>query len=341
MTTEHEITAPVDLCDERGRLHAPAQGWSRRPLHRANLRGAFGRKKRWDYWCVISDEVVMSLTYADVDYLGLASVWVLDRASGRDAGKQLAVPFARGFALPDEPCTGTMCVEGRGVRVQIVERPDATVLRAAVAGGRGPSIDVDVMVKRPAGHESVNVVIPWSTRRFQYTSKQNTRPAVGTVTLGSTTWTLDASTNAYGVLDLGRGIWRYSNRWNWGAASGRATDGALIGLQLGGKWTVGTGLTENGLTVDGHLTKLGEELEWTYSWDHPMRPWRVRTVESDHLDVTLVPEFDRHDRTSLGVLAMEVHQCFGTWSGRVVGDDGVERHLDRVAGFAEEARNRW
>jgi hypothetical protein len=251
------------------------------------------------------------------------------------------VPFARGFALAEVPGTGAMRAAGRGVRVEIVERPEATVLRAEVAGRRGPSIDVDLVVDRPPGHESVNVVIPWSDRRFQYTSKQNTRPATGTVRVGSSTWVLDAAHHAFGVLDLGRGVWRYANRWNWAAASGYARDGSLVGLQLGGRWTVGTGFTENGLVVDGRVSKLGEELEWTYSWDHPLRPWRVRTVESDRLDVTLQPAFDRHDRTNLVVLAMEVHQCFGTWSGRVVGDDGVERHLDGVAGFAEEARNRW
>jgi hypothetical protein len=86
MTTEPEITSPVDLCDGRGRLNPQARGWSRRPLHRANLRGPRGRRKRWDYWCVVSDEVAVAITYADVDYLGLASVWVLDRATGRDAG---------------------------------------------------------------------------------------------------------------------------------------------------------------------------------------------------------------------------------------------------------------
>jgi Protein of unknown function (DUF2804) len=38
---------------------------------------------------------------------------------------------------------------------------------------------------------------------------------------------------------------------------------------------------------------------------------------------------------------MEVHQCFGTWSGRVVGDDGVPVTIEGIRGFAEEARNRW
>lgn len=340
-THEHEITDPVDLCDERGRLDAAAHGWSRHPLHRANLSGSPGRKKRWDYWCVMSSDVVATITYADVDYLGLATVWVLDRQTGAQGGGELLVPFGRGLELPEQPCTGTMTARGRGVEVEIAESAERTVLRAC--GGRGDrAAAIDVVVDRPAGHETMNVVIPWSDRRYQYTSKHVARPASGTVGLAGRTWDLGSDGGeAWGVLDLGRGKWRYANRWNWAAAAGRASDGSIVGLQLGGRWTDGTGFTENALCIDGHLTKLGEELEWTYSWDDPMAPWRVRTRASDHLDVTLAPDFDRHDRTNLGVLKMEVHQCFGTWSGTVRGDDGVERTFEGMHGFAEEARNRW
>ena len=69
--------------------------------------------------------------------------------------------------------------------------------------------------------------------------------------------------------------------------------------------------------------------------------WRVRTPGSDRVDVTLTPTFDRYDCTDLKVLKMEVHQCFGTWAGRVVGDGGEVAELRGIRGFAEEARNRW
>ena len=120
-----------------------------------------------------------------------------------------------------------------------------------------------------------------------------------------------------------------------------AGDGRTIGLQFGGKWTEGTGYTENALCIDGRLTKIHEELEWTYDWDEPMRPWRVRTPGSTQVDVELTPFFDRYDSTDLKALKMEVHQCFGTWAGTVCGDDGVPATLEGIDGFAEEARNRW
>lgn len=339
---EREIVEPVDLCDARGRLNPAARGWSRQPLLTANLRGAAGRKKQWDYWCVITDEIVMSLVYADVDYAGLASVWVMQHDSGEQATAGMIGPFARSFALPQQVCTGNVSLQHRALNLRIEESRDATrLIVSAPASKKSAAIEVDVTVAKPAGHESLNVVIPWSDRRFQFTSKQNTRPAIGSVSVGERTFTVDATHDAWGVQDLGRGIWPYSIRWNWAAASGRADDGRIVGLQFGAKWTEGTGATENALCIDGRITKISEELELTYDWDHPMQPWRVRSTQSDAVDVTLTPTFDRHDLTDLKVLRMEVHQCFGFWSGRVVGDDGIPVHLTAVRGFAEEARNRW
>ena len=341
MQTEREVTAPVDLCDDRGRLNPGARGWSRVPLLRANLRGAHFRKKRWDYWCVMAKDVIVSLVYADIDYAGLSSIWILDRSDLATADAGVLVPLGSGFSLPEQVCTGSVSVSRKGFELGIDESDDATRLRASALDSELGPVDIDVTVAKPKGVESLNVVIPWSERRFQFTSKQNSRPATGTVRAGDRRWEIGAAEPATGVQDLGRGIWPYSNRWNWAAACGRATDGRLIGLQLGGKWTEGTGFTENALCVDGRLTKIHEELEWTYAWDEPMRPWRVRTTGSDQIDVTLTPFFDRYDSTDLKLLKMEVHQCFGTWSGRIRGEDGVVAEIDGIDGFAEEARNRW
>ncbi len=336
VATESELLAEVDLCDRRGRLAAEARGWARHPMLRANLRGAWGRKKRWDYWCVITPEVIASLVYADLDYAGTASCSVLDRTDERCAAAGVIRPFARGMRLPDQVCTGVAELATENFEIRIAESEAATRLEAA-----GPSsvgrISIDVTVAKPAGHESLNVVVPWSARRFQFTSKQNTRPATGTITVGDRTYIV-GETEDFAVQDLGRGIWPYSIRWNWAAASGRATDGRLVGLQFGGKWTEGTGSTENALCVDGRLTKIHEELDWSYDWDDPMRPWRVR---GEGVDVTLVPEYDRYDLTDLKLVRMEVHQCFGRWSGTIHTETDGELTLAGIDGFAEEARNRW
>ena len=97
-----------------------------------------------------------------------------------------------------------------------------------------------------------------------------------------------------------------------------ARDGAgehVVGLQFGAKWTEGTGFTENGVIVDGRLTKIGGELEWDYDWDDPMQPWRV-VDPGGQLDVDARPAL-RQAHKARRDDARETHQVFGTWSGRL------------------------
>jgi len=355
-THEPELTAPVDLCTPDGtRLNPAARGWSRIPLHRANLRGRWGRTKRWDYWAILAGDLAIGLVYADVDYLGLASVWWGDLATGRTGGVDRAVPGAIGFHLPDHP--GTVPLRHRDRRLELelfddgpgpgadprarANRAVTTRLRGRWTERDGRAAELDVQVHRAAGQESLNVVIPWDDRRFNFTTKAQALPAEGVLRLGSEERRIGGDAGpAWGVLDVGRGRWPYSTRWNWGGGAGVADTGAVVGIQVGGKWTEGTGFTENGVLVDGRLHKVGRELEWSYSWDRPMDPWTVRDP-GGALELTLTPRLDKHGRTDAGVLRTEVHQVFGTWSGWVLDEDGGRHVLDGAQGFAEESRSRW
>lgn len=346
MTThEREIIEPVDLCTRDGRqLNAAAVGWSRTPLHNANLVGSWGRNKKWDYWAILAGDLVVSVTYADVDYLGMASVWWCHLPSGRTGGRDNNLPLARGINLPDRPGTAPLRWSGTAGSVELVDDDAGLAIDARWTEADGRSGRLSARVDLPDGHESLNVVIPWRPTRFQYTSKHQARPAHGSLTVGDETWTFGAGTaepDAWGVLDVGRGRWPYRNVWNWGGGAGRTVDGdQVVGLQFGGKWTEGTRHTENGVIVDGRLSKIGDELTWNYDWDAPLRPWTVRAPDGS-VDVRLDPIYDRHSKAEALVMGMEVHQVFGRWSGTVRDDDGRTYALDGIQGFAEEARNRW
>jgi hypothetical protein len=342
-THETELTQPVDLCAADGlHLNPAALGWSRRPLHRTNLAGSWGRTKRWDYWAIQAEDVVFSATVADIDYLGLVAIGWIDLASHRSGGRTVARPLARGIELPETPCTGRLTHESRNLSLEVSYTDEAaTSIRAEWTDRGGSPGSLDVAVAQAPEHESLNVVIPWSETCFQFTSKHQGRPATGTAEFDGRTIELgDGRTEAWGILDVGRGRWPYRTQWNWGGGAGASADGRAVGLQLGAKWTEGTGYTENGVLIDGRLTKIGDELRWDYSWHAPLDPWRVRSADGA-LDVTLIPVHDRHDRINAGVVSTEVHQVFGRWSGTVPDGEGGELTVDRIQGFAEESRSRW
>lgn len=325
-THEREITAPVDLCLPDGRLNPEAVGWTRRPLHRANLRG-WGRVKRWEYWGIVTPRHIIGLVASSLDYAGVHGVWVLDRETGEETAKDAVVPLARGAVFPDRSGEGEASVRGGGAAVGVRQRPSGARVRALVPG----LVDLDVEVPLPDGHESLGVVIPWGPKRFQYTVKDVGRPVRGRLVLPSGEY--EIGEGAFAVLDHGRGKWPYRMTWNWAAASGPG-----LALQFGGKWTDGTGMTENAVFVDGRLHKIGEELTWTYDTSDWMRPW---TITGRRVEVEFRPFHEKVSRTELGVVGTETHQCFGRFTGRVQADDGAWVGVDGLTGWAEEARQRW
>ncbi|HSN06475.1 MAG TPA: DUF2804 domain-containing protein [Candidatus Angelobacter sp.] len=330
METEREITEPIDLCLPDGRVDPDAVGWSRRPLHRANLRG-WGRRKRWEYWGIVAPTHIVGLTVSALDYAGVQSVFVLDRASGEEIVRDAVVPLARGVVLPSRSGIERAHVAAGGLRIDLEETAEGTRLRAMT-----DEVDVDVVALRPAGRECLAVVVPWSDRWFQYTVKDVGRPAVGRVTVRGAAYDVDPG-EAFAVLDHGRGRWPYSVTWNWGAAHGHV-DGRAVSLQLGGKWTDGTGSTENALLVDGIVHKISEELAWEYDRAAWTSPWRI---QGETVDVVFHPFHERAARTNLLVVASETHQCFGHYEGWVLGAGGERVTVDGIVGWAEEARNRW
>ena len=336
MPAERELTDPVPLTLPNGRLNPDAVGWARRPLvDTAGIardgRRFFGRNKRWEYWGITTPTHVVGLTVSSIDYAAVLEFWVLDRASERTWHATPTLIPARGVVLPPSAETGPSRARAKDFAIDIDELPEGTRLRA-----RMPGVELDVIAELPEGHERLAVVVPWSSTRFQYTVKDVARPASGILTVEGVTHTL-AEGESWAVLDHGRGRWPHDIRWNWGAGSGRS-GGRVIGIQVGGKWTVGTGSTENAFVVDGRLHKISDELEWQYDLADWRRPWRIT---GGGLDATFEPVYDKVTRTDFGIVSSATDQCFGDWSGTFTTSDGEVIAFDGIFGWAEEVHNRW
>ena len=183
MHAEREITAPVPLCGPDGRLNRAAIGWSRHPLHRATCRrrsrarrsGTTGpspattcsSQRRSPTWSGCSSAARTSSTARTQRHIDAGAS--CGAGHDRDAGGRRAATWSS--SIP--PCASRSLDEGAGTRIR-VEADDFGGVR----------LEADILIERPAGHETLNVVIPWSDVQFQFTSKQNTLPASGFVQLG-------------------------------------------------------------------------------------------------------------------------------------------------------------
>ncbi|MFZ2510467.1 MAG: DUF2804 domain-containing protein [Gordonia sp. (in: high G+C Gram-positive bacteria)] len=334
-TTERELTAPVSLTRPDGKLNRAAVGFARSSLVDTDSIGrgrrGRGRNKRWEYWNLITPTHIVGVTVSSIDYAAVHEVWVFDRATGEEIGEVATVVPPRGVDLPGTLAAGPARARAKNLSIDLTPLPgDGTRVQASI-----PGASVDVVVRRPAGHDCLAVVVPWSDTRFQCTVKDVALPAAGSVTIGDAVHSLPAG-QSWAVLDHGRGRWPYDVTWNWGAGSGRS-NGRVIGLQVGGRWTAGTGMTENGIVIDGRLHKIGAELSWRYATDDFLAPWRI---SGGGLEAKLTPFHDKVSRTNLGVLSGATDQCFGTWSGSF--DTGMQRiEFSGLTGFAEHVHNRW
>src|SRR4030042_4004748 len=308
---EIELVEAVQLCDPRGRLLPSSVGWSRHPLHTCNLRGNWPRKKKWNSWCVTGDDYLVSITLANIDYIGIAFAYFLEYETKRFIEQTVTVPLGRGCSLPDT-VNGDIFFENKAMSFSFTEEQGCTRIHVDSPAFGGTTLSAELRVQHPEDHETLNFVIPGSERRFNFTSKQNCLPASGTVSIGDETFAFDPG-SAFGCLDFGRGIWRYSTAWNWGSFSGKR-DGQTIGLNLGGTWTDGTGLNENAICVNGRISKVSEDVRFLYDRSDFMKPWTVRTQSSERIDLPFTPFFERIEKTNLLLVKSEVHQDIGRHS---------------------------
>jgi hypothetical protein len=177
---EVELTEAVRLCDPRGHLLPASVGWSRHPLHICNLRGHWPRKKKWNYWCVTNDNCLFSVTLANIDYVGLAFAYFLEYETKRFIEQTVMVPLGRGCSLPDT-VSGDISFENKAMNLSFTEDQGCTRIHVDSPAFGGTTLSAELRVEHPKDHETLNVVIPWSKSRFNFTSKQNCLPTTGTV----------------------------------------------------------------------------------------------------------------------------------------------------------------
>lgn len=328
---EREITAPVELCLPNGRLNPQAVGWTRRALHTSNLRG-WGRNKRFEYWAITSPDYILVLNISHHDYRSNVAISYQERPDGqviREGGNRW-LPWTP--PLSDDAHPGTMTGRRGDLTVTMTENSQGVALSA-----RGRRLSIDLQVLIPEDHDSMGVVVPWSSRRFQYTKKDNCLRVTGTFTLDGREFTVSPTGDTYAVHDRGRGKWPYFTLWNWAAGSGIA-DGHEIGLQFGGKWTDGTPSTENWVRIDGALHKISEHLEWRYDPKNWLGPWEIR---GEDVELTLEPYSHQHHVFNRLVVLNRGDQVFGVWRGRVRDGAGEWFDVDGIEGHTEEVQRRW
>ncbi len=342
-----EITTTTPLLNRNGDL--TQVGWARYPLLESNLENVafypkwlrfwqFARVKVWDYYAVFTPQRFFSATIANLGYAGNVFVYTLDFESNELHEEGLVIPLGRGVTLSRQT-VGVCEYQGQGVHLRFETTPNSRQIFVDWPGfheGRGVRAEISLRLSQT--HESMNIVIPITKKRFYYNHKINCLPASGNLQYGRIREDLNPA-ESLGQLDWGRGVWEYSSFWNWASASGFLKDGRKIGLNLGCGFGDTSVATENSLILEGRIHKL-DQVTFDYDPQDFMKPWKFRDNQK-RLELDFLPFKDRFAATKLLVIDSEVHQLFGRYSGKVVTDNGEEIPVEGLIGFAEEHHARW
>jgi len=352
-----EITKSGPLLDGQGNL--VDYGWARQPLLDANLEDVniYALKflqplriKRWQYFGITTPTHFFSFTLSSVGYLGPVFAYVLDFTTGQYHEQTLSIPFGSGIELPRNSTSGDCHYKKGSLHLDFFTRSDSERrLEISWPGFGGSGISADVNLHLGDGHESVVSIFPYKNRRFFYTRKVNCMPAEGTIEYG---WDESGANGAkklkayrispdtcLATLDWGVGVWPYRSFWIWASFSQFLPDGRTIGLNAGDGIGNSPELNDNAIILDGKVHKLGK-IDFKYDNKDFKKPWMM-TSPDGRLTLEFKPFFERVAKIDVGILASEVHQMFGRYSGTMITDDGEKIEVNDMIGWAEEHHARW
>ena len=331
-----------DLLDRHGRL--VERGWARNEARRYSRAavGASGfRIKEWDYYCVLSDTFGIALTVADNGYLGFLSVTWFDFAKPSAVTESVMLPFPMGrMAMPESADSGDVLQSHPKLKLAFRHEGDGRVLRIdcpSFLGGKGLSGELH-LAKPPMDRMTIATPFPNAPKAFYYNQKINCMPARGVVKVAGEPFIFEPK-SAFGVLDWGRGVWTYHNRWYWGSASG-LLNGVPFGFNIGHGFGDTSAASENMLFYGSEIHKLDEVTFHLPNGTFDGAPWTFSSNDK-RFEMTFAPIIDRASSVDVKIIRSIQHQVFGRFTGAAVLDDGRALKLDGFLGFAEEVENKW
>jgi hypothetical protein len=345
MTALPAIT-PERLIDDRGHAHKGIFAASVPLINglEADYRNALGKPvprwrrrfhyKQFQYFGVISNDILIGCALADTALLGLAFVYVFDVRQQQLREYTWRSPLARAMSLSRSPTSGESHFRQAGIDIRLGYREDQGVL-VKTLNIVSADIEVDAEM-REDGFTPMSLCTRAGINGWVYANKVAGQPVTGELRLDGNRLDL-AALGACGHHDFSAGFMRRETFWNWACFSG-LQQGHRVGINLSCGVNETT-YTENCLWIDGHLIKV-DTVRFDYDADALMQPWRVTSMDGQ-VELSFIPRGNHREAMNLGLFASNFNQLFGQFSGvlRPIGRNAIE--IRQLNGFVEEQYAKW
>ncbi|HSC83067.1 MAG TPA: DUF2804 domain-containing protein, partial [Pseudomonas sp.] len=274
--------------------------------------GALAKWRRFhqfQYFGLISDELIGGCALANLSLLGVGFVYLFHPASGRMIEHQFRMPLGLGMRFSQQPDSG-VCELRTGANLLRLENHGATGEKhLLVELADGTRIEASFSASPPA-FQPMHLCTPTAVNGWVYAQKVagvrcagQVRSSLGDFDLGQL--------GAFAHHDWSAGYMRPETHWNWACLSG-AVGSTRVGLNLSCGVNE-TSFSENCYWLDGELLPVSG-VHFQFDRDQPLQPWTIRSGDGQ-VDLRFVGEGLHRERLNLGVLASNFKQVFGRFQG--------------------------
>jgi hypothetical protein len=338
----NEIQSAVSVLDEKG---APQNfGWARQPhfFYDPALVWAPRRKlSESDRYIVYNPSHMVIFEVRDDGYLGSMVVTVVSLKEKKRSTQIFQTFFPLGsYEMPSGSLSGAVHYRRKKMLLDFVPMESkARIIKVDIPKFGRRSLRGELVLTEPPMAESLVCNLPWwaNGNAFRYSRRSPVFLVEGVIQFGRAEIIFSGG-NAWGILDWNRGIRPRIDISNWASACGSGS-GQLIGFSVGNGLIDSSAGTENGFFVDGRLHKL-DQVTFHIPPANWLSPWHF-TSSDNRLEMDFTPHQERIDRRQMLFFSMNRRQFYGSFSGKVILDDGSTLDFHNLTGFAERSRTRF
>jgi len=317
------------------------------------------RLKKWDHFDVITDRFIVSVSIADVFYIGEARLDYYDFATKAHKSFKKTFLFNQipplshaSYRFTGESDADNLVVEGSDLTLRIENKPgkDSAKYHSRHIFVNCDSIDLklDFKMTPTPQQEAMVAVIPLTEEKqhFFYTIKMPNIESEGKIKVASDEHTITKE-NAGGFIDWGRGVWTYNTFWVFARAQGFLENGKRISLNFASGYgeKEANGATEDSFFIDDVMFKLNT-VQPEFDENNLMNPWKFKTVATlqnnfKECEITFTPHYRDRKALNLFVLKSEMRTTYGQYTGWVTDHNNEKYTFENLNGFAEIYKGKW
>jgi hypothetical protein len=336
-----EIKAPIPVLDESG---LPNNfGWARNSyfVYEPNLLRVSRRSiSESDRYILLSPTHLILFELLDDGYLGYILMSVVSLKDKKRNTQCFMTPFSLGsFNLPRDSDTGSIKIRKKksffnfaamdgGVRIIKVDIPTFSHSRGLMG---------EVVLTPPDGAESLVTHMPWRGKgnAFCYSRRSPWYFAEGMIQFGGMEIVFTRG-NGWGIFDWTRGVRPHTDICFWAAGCGQSS-AQQAGFSVGFNSADSAQGTDNAFFLDGKLHKL-DQVTFHIPSGRSL-PWRF-TSNDNRLEMIFSPNQERDENHQMFFYSLKRRQLFGSFSGKVILDDGSDFVFKDLTGMAERRKSR-